>query len=67
MKGDIVRFTWSHVGLFGYWCDASGKQVQGQGSHFRTIEGNTTGTGGEGVHLKLHPRADAKDFIRVSR
>jgi hypothetical protein len=67
LKGDIVRFTWSHVGLFGYWCDATGAQVKGQGSHFRTIEGNTTGSGGEGVHLKLHPRADAKDFIRVGR
>ena len=67
MKGDIVRFPWSHIGIFGSWCDANGNPVKGQGSHFRTIEGNTTGSGGPGVHMKLHPRADAQDFIHVSR
>ena len=68
-KGAIVRFTWDHVGLFGYWCDAQGREVKRPSSHFRTIEGNTGPNGGgtQGVHMKIHARSDARDFIHVSR
>jgi hypothetical protein len=76
MHGDIVRYTFGHVGIFGSWCDSHGKPVApGAATHIRTIEGNTgragavsdSKTGGDGIYMKLRSRSLVKDFIHVKR
>ncbi len=76
LKGDLVRFTFDHIGMFVCWCDARGREVSpAKATHIRTIEGNTgrsgavsdSRTGGDGVYEKLRARRLVKDFIHVKR
>lgn len=61
-RGDIVTFTWSHVGVVTGW----------DGNLCSTVEGNTgavlTGTSdnqnGDGVFAKKHPRKKLRALIR---
>ncbi|WP_210492279.1 hypothetical protein [Patulibacter sp. SYSU D01012] len=72
-RGNIVRFTFDHTGLFGSWCDARGSAVpKAQATHIRTREGNTgsvgavsDGNGKDGVHEKVRSRQLVRDFIEV--
>lgn len=65
-KGDLVRFTFDHVGMF----------VKDLGNgRIETIEGNTgasgavsdSKTGGDGVYRKVRPKSQVKDYLRVTR
>jgi hypothetical protein len=64
--GDLVRFTFDHVGLF--------EKDLGNGS-IQTIEGNTgasgavsdSSTGGDGVYRKVRAKSLVNDYRRVSR
>lgn len=76
LKGDLVRYSFDHIGLFVGWCDAGGREVgRKQATHVKAIEGNTgragalsdSAGGGDGVYLKLRSRALVSDFIRVLR
>lgn len=66
--GDIVRFSFSHTGLFVKWID------RGAGV-FESIEGNTgstgavsdSATGGDGVYRKRRNLNQVTDFRRVTR
>lgn len=56
--GDIVMYDFSHVGIV----------KECAGSRFWAIEGNSNGQGsrdGDGVYLKLRPRALARAFVRI--
>jgi hypothetical protein len=75
-KGDLVRYTFSHIGMFVCWCDAAGKEVgHAAATHIKTIEGNTgrvgavsdSAGGGDGIYLKLRPRNLVLDFVHVTR
>jgi hypothetical protein len=63
-RGDIVRFTFDHVGIF----------VSDHGSEIATIEGNTgrrgamsdSATGGDGVYLKARDKALVLDYLHVT-
>lgn len=65
LAGDLVRFTFDHVGIF----------VKDQGAFIETIEGNTgasgavsdSSTGGDGVYRKRRPKSQVNDYLRVSR
>lgn len=72
--GDLVRFTFDHVGMFEAWCDAQGRTVpKAEATHVRTIEGNTgasgavsdSATGGDGVYRKIRHRSLVRDFLHV--
>jgi peptidoglycan hydrolase-like protein with peptidoglycan-binding domain len=76
LKGDLVRYTFDHIGMFVSWCDSAGKPAtQAAATHIRTIEGNTgrsgavsdSRTGGDGIYMKLRSRTLVKDFIHVLR
>lgn len=64
--GDLVRFTFSHVGLF--------EKDNGDGT-ITTIEGNTgasgavsdSATGGDGVYRKVRSKSLVDDYRRVTR
>lgn len=64
--GDLVRFTFDHVGMF--------EKDNGDGT-ITTIEGNTgasgavsdSSTGGDGVYRKVRSKALVNDYLRVSR
>lgn len=66
LRGDLVRFTFDHVGMF---------DKAANGSSFYGVEGNTgaTGavsdsrTGGDGVYRKIRSRSLANDYLRVTR
>ena len=66
LPGDLVRFTFDHVGLF--------EKDNGNGT-ITTIEGNTgaTGavsdskTGGDGVYRKVRSKGLVRDYLRVTR
>lgn len=75
LRGDIVTFTFDHVGMFVAWCDASGRTTStALATHIRTIEGNTgasgavsdSKTGGDGVYEKVRARSLVADFLRVT-
>jgi hypothetical protein len=75
-KGDLVRYTFSHIGIVNHFCDAHGNELpQSRATHVKTIEGNTgrsgavsdSTTGGDGVYMKIRPRNLVKDYIHVSR
>jgi hypothetical protein len=75
-KGDLVRYTFSHIGIVNHFCDAHGNELpQSRATHIKTIEGNTgrsgavsdSTTGGDGVYMKIRPRNLVKDYIHVSR
>lgn len=63
-RGDLVRFTFDHVGLF----------VAEHGDEIETIEGNTgrrgamsdSSTGGDGVYRKRRSKALVLDYLRVN-
>jgi peptidoglycan hydrolase-like protein with peptidoglycan-binding domain len=65
-RGDLVRFTFSHVGIFVRDC--------GNGT-IETIEGNTgrsgavsdSTTGGDGVYRKVRAKGLVLDYLRVGR
>lgn len=65
-RGDLVRFTFDHVGLF--------LKDNGNGT-ILTCEGNTgrTGavsdgrTGGDGVYIKVRPKSLVRDYLEVVR
>jgi hypothetical protein len=65
LAGDLVRFTFDHVGMF----------VRDQGAFIETIEGNTgasgavsdSATGGDGVYRKRRPKSQVNDYLRVTR
>jgi Putative peptidoglycan binding domain len=65
-RGDLVRFTFDHVGMFVRDC--------GNGT-IETIEGNTgrsgavsdSSTGGDGVYRKIRAKALVTDYLRVGR
>lgn len=64
--GDLVRFTFDHVGMF--------VRDNGDGT-ITTIEGNTgasgavsdSATGGDGVYRKVRSKGLVNDYLRVSR
>mgnify|MGYP002345205751 FL=1 len=64
-RGDLVRFTFDHVGMF----------VDDHGQEIETIEGNTgasgavsdSKTGGDGVYRKVRSKSLVKDYLRVTR
>lgn len=55
-RGDIVRFKFGHTGLFD--CDLGGGRI-------RTLEGNTSGGGGDGVYRKERLKSQVYDYRRV--
>lgn len=65
-RGDLVRFTFDHVGLF--------VRDRGNGT-IETIEGNTgrsgavsdSSTGGDGVYRKIRSKGLVTDYLRVAR
>lgn len=65
-KGNMVRFTFGHVGMF--------EKDNGNGT-ITTIEGNTghsgavsdSRTGGDGVYRKIRSKALVKDYLNVTR
>ena len=65
-RGDIVRYTFDHTGLF--------VKDNGNGT-ITTIEGNTghsgavsdSKTGGDGVYLKVRSKSLVRDYLRVTR
>lgn len=65
-RGDLVRFTFDHVGMF--------VKDNGDGT-ITTIEGNTgasgavsdSRTGGDGVYLKVRAKGLVQDYLRVER
>lgn len=59
--GDIIVFTFSHIGIAIGFCDSQG--------NFRTVEGNTNGAGsreGDGVYLKDRNITQVKARIRIN-
>ena len=63
IAGDIVVFTWSHIGLATSAPDAS--------SNINTIEGNSRADGsanknGDGVHAKKRKLSEIKSRIRIT-
>lgn len=57
-KGDIVMFTFSHVGIV----------VSDNGKTIQTVEGNTNGSGsreGDGVYFKTRNKSLVKNFVRI--
>lgn len=66
-RGDIVRYSFDHTGMFVRWINrATGL--------FEAIEGNTgptgavsDGDGGDGVYRKRRTTAQVSDFLRVPR
>lgn len=66
LPGDIVRYSFSHTGLFVRWTN------RGRGE-FEAVEGNTgatgavsdSATGGDGVYLKRRNLSQVDDFRRV--
>jgi hypothetical protein len=66
LRGDLVRFTFDHVGMFVRDC--------GNGT-IETIEGNTgatgavsdSATGGDGVYRKIRSKGVVHDYLRVGR
>jgi len=64
-RGDLVRFTFDHVGMF----------VADHGNEIETIEGNTgasgavsdSKTGGDGVYRKRRSKNLVNDYLRVTR
>jgi hypothetical protein len=65
-RGDLVRFTFDHVGLYVRDC--------GNGT-IETLEGNTgpsgavsdSATGGDGVYRKIRAKSLVRDYLRVTR
>lgn len=58
-KGDIVMFTFSHVGIV----------VSDNGKSIQTVEGNTNGAGareGDGVYFKTRSRSLVKAYVRIT-
>jgi hypothetical protein len=56
--GDIVMFTFSHVGIV----------VSDNGKSIQTVEGNTNGAGsrdGDGVYFKTRSRSLVKAYVRI--
>lgn len=66
LPGDLVRFTFDHVGLF--------EKDNGDGT-ITSLEGNTgasgavsdSKTGGDGVYRKVRSKSLVNDYLRVSR
>lgn len=64
-RGDLVRFTFDHVGMF----------VSDHGTEIETVEGNTgrsgalsdSATGGDGVYRKRRSKTLVHDYLRVTR
>ncbi len=64
-RGDIVRFTFDHEGMY----------VRDLGDRIETIEGNTgrsgavsdSKTGGDGVYRKRRYKSMVRDYVRVSK
>lgn len=57
--GDIVMFTFSHVGIV----------VSDNGKSIQTVEGNTNGSGsreGDGVYCKTRSRSLVKAYVRIN-
>ncbi|MEH3055482.1 MAG: hypothetical protein PGN13_16010 [Patulibacter minatonensis] len=68
-RGDIVRYSFSHTGLFDEWIDRAA-------GTFKAVEGNTgasgavsdSSTGGDGVYRKADRRlSQVTDFRRVTK
>lgn len=64
-RGDLVRFTFDHVGMYVRDVDAG---------HIETIEGNTgpsgalsDGNGGDGVYRKVRAKSLVSDYLSVTR
>ena len=66
LRGDLVRYTFDHVGMF--------VKDNGDGT-ITTIEGNTgssgavsdSATGGDGVYKKVRAKSLVRDYLRVER
>lgn len=74
--GDLVRFTFDHVGMFEAWVNADDKIVSHSlATHIRTVEGNTgrvgavsdSKTGGDGVYRKVRARGLVRDYLHVTK
>lgn len=67
IKGDLVRYSFSHVGLFGRWVARPSK--------IEVVEGNTgasgavsdSATGGDGVYKKQRTTGQVTDYRRITR
>jgi cell wall-associated NlpC family hydrolase len=56
--GDIVMYTFSHVGIV----------ISDNGKTIQTVEGNTNGEGsreGDGVYFKTRNKSLVKRFVRI--
>ena len=66
LPGDLVRFTFDHVGLF---------EKDNRDGTITTVEGNTgasgavsdSATGGDGVYRKVRSKSLVQDYLRVTR
>jgi len=77
LKGDLLYYTFDHIGMFVSWCDASGNEVdKHRATHVSTIEGNTGSSGalrndsaggGDGVYRKVRARGTVAYFMHVSK
>lgn len=76
LSGNLVRFTFDHIGMFVHWCDAQGTKVpRNTATHIKTIEGNTgrsgavsdSKTGGDGVYVKIRSRKLVRDYLHITR
>lgn len=74
--GDLIRFTFDHVGILEAFTDANGDVMPAEhATHVRTIEGNTgasgavsdSSTGGDGVYRKLRSLSLVSDCVQVLR
>lgn len=76
VAGDLVRFTFDHVGIVESYCDSKGRAAAAAtATHMQTIEGNTgasgavsdSTTGGDGVYRKIRSVSLVRDVIEVTR
>lgn len=78
LKGDLVRWSFDHVGMFVAWCDSSGREVaMRNATHVKSIDGNTpragavqvsdSAGGGVGIYMKVRSRTLVNDFLHVTR
>lgn len=76
LQGNLVRYTFDHIGMFVCWCDAHGNPVsRAAATHIKAIEGNTgasgavsdSTTGGDGVYEKVRALRLVRDYLHITR
>lgn len=76
VAGCVVRFVFSHTGLFICWCNAAGKRrPRLLATHIKTVEGNTgtagavsdSANGNDGVRIKIRPKWQVQDYLKPTK